>query len=79
MYERNNSRITPAIIVGSLIIGASIVLGLWLAWPRYAPAAGANGDPMVVDTRTGTMFGNYGTAQGGPTKYPLDGPVVFPE
>ena len=73
MSEQNSSKVAPAIITGSIIIGASIVLGLWLAWPRYDTMSSLTG-PIVVDTRTGTLYrwNDIGSV-GSPTIRSLDG------
>lgn len=45
-----------AILGGSLIIGVSIVLGAWLAWPRYASIGDSAIRPVLLDTRTGKIW-----------------------
>lgn len=47
---------TFSLLAASLILGASIVLGLWLGLPRYVEIGEPSPPVTIMDTRTGTMW-----------------------
>jgi len=63
----NNIEITKAIIIGSIVIGVSIVLGSFVI--SRAPRFEKTGTLELIETRTGSIYVLKGTKQPGQPFY----------